>query len=219
MVKIQSNSFLAWPDSVLEEHVHFNDDFLKLHIKWYCAFHTPLLNLAPLVHFTVDKAQTPPQKKLLYNLDRIESCRNRVSNTIWQDLLAVVCQLVNVISAGSETTGPIWSGANDKHLSSNALSVLVKRSSCRSSSDSASAGCSGLSLFHSSLWGHNSSHLQYVNFFAKPLFQRSSFVFFFHCLWELLSFQCHRSHTHPHKKVSFHLGVIYIGKVQIWHLC
>lgn len=152
----------------------------------------PPLKLKPLVHCTVDKVQ-----KLPYSLDRIESYWKRELNTIWQDLLAVVCQLVNIISTGSETTVPIWSRASNRHLSSDALSGLVKPSSCCSSSDSALAGCSGLLVFHGSLWGRNSSHFNMSAFCKTSCFREvffCVFLCFFQCHWELPPFQCHWSH-------------------------
>lgn len=52
-------------------------------------------------------------------------------------------QLAPVISTGSKTTVPIWNKAGDKHLSSGALSHLVKPSSCCSFSNLAPAGSRG----------------------------------------------------------------------------
>lgn len=46
-----------------EEHIHFNDlffFFFNSTLKGTVFLHTPLLNLKPLVYFTVDKAQKKP---------------------------------------------------------------------------------------------------------------------------------------------------------------
>lgn len=165
----------------------------------------PPLKLKPLVHCTVDKVQ-----KLPYSLDRIESYWKRELNTIWQDLLAVVCQLVNIISTGSETTVPIWSRASNRHLSSDALSGLVKPSSCCSSSDSALAGCSGLLVFHGSLWGRNSSHFN-MSAFCKTSCFREVFFWFFCVFFNATENYLHFSVTEVtffvlFSKCYFHLG-------------
>lgn len=166
----------------------------------------PPLKLKPLVHCTVDKVQ-----KLPYSLDRIESYWMRELNAIWQDLLAVVCQLVNIISTGSETTVPIWSRASNRHLSSDALSGLVKPSGCCSSSDSALAGCSGLLVFFTVLYEDVIAVTLICQLFVKPLVSEKWFFWFFCVFFNATENYLHFNVTEVtffvlFSKCYFHLG-------------